>query len=70
MSDYFPGINPAHKGRLHHALGIPEDEKIPADRLQEAAHSRNPKMREMANYAERASHFKKKGRHRMPPPSK
>jgi hypothetical protein len=40
-----------HPGALHRALGIPEDEKIPEIRLIAAAHSRDPAIRRMANYA-------------------
>jgi hypothetical protein len=36
------------KGRLHKALGIPEDETIPEGRLNSALHSKNPSVRRMA----------------------
>lgn len=36
------------KGRLHRALGIPEDETIPEKRLDEASHSKKPSVRRMA----------------------
>lgn len=44
------------KGALHRALHIPEGERIPASRLSEAKHSRNSKIRKMANMAERYKH--------------
>lgn len=44
-------IKPSHKGRLHSALGVPQGEKIPASKLAKAAHSSNPHMRQMANFA-------------------
>ena len=40
-----------HKGRLHRELGIPEDQKIPDDRLIEASHSENPKTAREARLA-------------------
>ena len=33
------------KGKLHRELGIPEGEKIPAKRLEAAAHSSNPEVK-------------------------
>jgi hypothetical protein len=46
-------IQGAHlrKGALHRALGVPEDEKIPADKLAQAENSDNPKVRKMADTA-------------------
>lgn len=32
-------INPAHKGALHKALGVPEGQKIPISKLRNAAES-------------------------------
>lgn len=40
-----------NKGGLHRAMGIPEGQTIPKDRLEEARKSKNPHMREMANLA-------------------
>lgn len=40
-----------HKGGLHRALGIPEDQKIPADRLAKARNSSNAHVAHMANFA-------------------
>ncbi len=36
------------KGALHRALGVPEGQKIPAARLEQASNSSNPKVRRMA----------------------
>ena len=33
------------KGKLHRELGIPEGEKIPAGRLDQATRSKNPEVR-------------------------
>jgi hypothetical protein len=46
------GFNPGgHKGKLHRELNIPEDQKIPPERLQAAMNSPN---REVRNDAIRA----------------
>jgi hypothetical protein len=37
-----------HPGALHVALHIPLDRKIGAERIDEALHSRNPRIRRMA----------------------
>lgn len=39
---FHPG---GEKGKLHRELGIKEDKKIPAARLEAATHSRNPEIR-------------------------
>lgn len=39
------------KGKLHEHLGVPEGEKIPEEKLQEALHSKNPTIRKEANLA-------------------
>ena len=36
-------------GSLHKALGVPEDEKIPVSKLQQA--KKNPKLAKKANFA-------------------
>lgn len=46
------------KGGLHRALHIPEDEKIPADRLEAAKNSPNEHVQHMANMAATMKHFK------------
>jgi hypothetical protein len=42
------GTFEVHKGKLHEALGIPSDEKIPEQRLDSALHSNKPSIRHMA----------------------
>lgn len=54
-----PAIQPSHKGRLHEALGVPADKRIPAAKLEKASHSTDPHMRQMANYAKNARHWSK-----------
>lgn len=39
------------KGALHRELGVPEGKKIPAKKLKEAEHSKNPTERKRANLA-------------------
>lgn len=46
---FHPG---GHKGKLHHELGVPEGEKIPAAKLEAAKHSRNTEVRNDAIRAE------------------
>lgn len=47
------------KGGLHRALGIPEGENIPAERLASARNSSNPHVAHMANFAHTMKGFKK-----------
>jgi hypothetical protein len=49
-----------NKGGLHRALGIPEGQTIPQDRLEEAKNSKNPHVREMANLAHTMEGWHKK----------
>lgn len=51
-------INPANKGKLHAALGVSGDKKIPLKKIEKAAHSKNPSLKKMAVFAENARHFK------------
>ena len=46
-----------HKGALHKHLGVPEGEKIPAEKLRAAANSRNPTIRKEAALAETLEGF-------------
>jgi len=48
-----------HPGLLHKELDVPEDEKIPEDKLEEAEHSDNKKERERAQFAENMKHIHK-----------
>jgi hypothetical protein len=54
-----PMIDPAHKGRLHQALGVPQGEKIPAGKLERALSSAKPAVRKEANFAKNAKGWKK-----------
>lgn len=49
-----------HRGALHKKLGVPMGEKIPAKKLKEAEHSKNPKERKEAVLAETLKKMKKK----------
>lgn len=40
------------RGKLHREIGVPEGEKIPADKLAAAKHSENPEIRRDAIRAE------------------
>lgn len=40
------------KGALHRELGVPADKKIPAGKLEKAAHSSNPTLKKRAVLAE------------------
>ena len=47
------GFHPGgEKGKLHREMGIPEGEKIPADKLKAAANSDDPEKRRDAKRAE------------------
>lgn len=48
-----------HHGGLHRALGIPEDQDIPKDRIAAAKGSTNPHVRVMATLAQNMSHWGK-----------
>ncbi len=45
------------KGKLHRELGISVDKKIPAKRLEQAEHSRNPEIARDAKRAETMKHW-------------
>jgi hypothetical protein len=47
------------KGGLHRALHIPEDQPIPAERLEAARNSKNEHVAHMANFAHTMKGFKK-----------
>jgi hypothetical protein len=44
-------VNPANKGNLHKALHVAQGEKIPKAKIEKATHSKNPKLRHMAQFA-------------------
>lgn len=46
------------EGALHKQMGIAPDKKIPESRLEEAKHSKNPKLRKRAQFAINAKKWK------------
>ena len=44
-------VNPKTKGNLHKALHVPQGETIPKAKIAKAIHSKNPKLRHMAQFA-------------------
>jgi hypothetical protein len=54
-----PNFHPGgEKGKLHREIGVPEGEKIPADKLEAAAHSKNPEIRRDAIRAQTMKKWK------------
>ena len=49
-----------HPGALHAQLGVPQGQTIPLAKVQVAAHSRNPVLRERAQFALNVRGLKKK----------
>jgi hypothetical protein len=47
----YRAMHKLRKGGLHRALGVPEGEKIPAEKLARARNSDNPHLAHMANFA-------------------
>jgi len=47
-----------NKGGLHRALGIPEDETIPKEKIEAATHSKNEHIAKMAHLAQTFASFK------------
>ena len=47
------------RGGLHRALGVPEGETIPKEKIEEASHSENAHLAHMANFAKTMGGFKK-----------
>jgi len=47
------------KGGLHKAMGVPMDKPVPEEKKEEAAHSENPHVQKMGQFALNAEHFKK-----------
>ena len=56
----YHAIHGLRRGRLHRALHVPENENIPAEKLEAAKHSDNPELVHMANFASTLKGFKKK----------
>lgn len=57
MAGYFIQKAIKHPGALHKSLGVPADKKIPAGKLDKAAHSKNSKMRKRAILAKTLASF-------------
>ena len=55
----YRAIHHLRHGGLHKALGVPEDENIPADKMEAAKHSTNEHVMHMANMAATMKGFKK-----------
>jgi len=53
-------LPPSSKGKLHEQLHVKAGEKIPADKLKKAEHSKNPTTRRKANLAETLKKMNKK----------
>ena len=47
----YRSLHHLNKGGLHRALGVPEGQKIPEDRLQAARNSKNEHVRKMTEFA-------------------
>lgn len=58
-----------HPGALHKTLGVPEGEKIPEAKLQEALHSKNATTRKRANLAMTLKGMNHKKEHKTKKPS-
>lgn len=52
-------IKASRKGSLHKALGVPKGKKISEKKLEKAEHSKNPKLRKKAQFAENAKKWRK-----------
>ncbi|HET7150865.1 MAG TPA: hypothetical protein VFI60_05605 [Candidatus Acidoferrum sp.] len=53
----YRAIHHMNKGGLHRALGVPEGQKIPAEKMEAAKHSKNPHVRRMAAFAHTLEHL-------------
>jgi hypothetical protein len=53
-------IKPSHKGELHKELGVKPGKKIPEKKLAAAEHSKSPKERKQAQFAENAKKWSHK----------
>ena len=48
-----------HPGALHRELGVPQGEKIPAKKVEQAAHSSDPTLAKRARLAETLKKLRK-----------
>ncbi len=53
-------LNPNNKGDLHRRTRTPKGKKIPAAKLEKALHSKDPKTRHEAQFAENVRKGKRK----------
>ncbi len=53
-------IKPENKGALHRSLNVPEGQKIPAKKIEKAAHSDDPQLAQRARLAETLKKLNKK----------
>ena len=51
---------PKSKGKLHRALHVKQNEKIPKSKIEKAAHSKSPKLAKEAHLAETLGKLRKK----------
>lgn len=59
VANYFIKKAIKHPGALHEELGVAKDKKIPASKLNSAAHSKNSKLRRRAILAKTLASFHK-----------
>ena len=55
----YRAIHHLRHGGLHRALGVPEDENIPKEKIAAAKKSKNAHVAHMANFASTLGKFKK-----------
>jgi hypothetical protein len=55
----YRALHRLRKGGLHKALNVPQDENIPADKVENATHSDNKHVAAMARFAQTLKGFKK-----------
>ncbi len=53
-------LKPTSKGKLHEALGISKDKKIPMGKIKKAENSKNPTIRKEAHLAETLKKLRKR----------
>lgn len=58
MKNWIQGAN-IKKGALHHMLGVPEGEKIPAAKIAKAAQSSDPLLAKRARLAQTLKRLRK-----------
>jgi hypothetical protein len=54
----YRALHHLRKGGLHRALGVPEGETIPAEKVAKAKNSKNAHVAHMANFASTMGKFK------------